>query len=318
MNWVDFVILLVILFFAKEGVRRGLFVQLFDIVGFAVALVAALNFYPQAADLLIKLFNIPKIAASPIGFLLIWLSAESIFFTVASPFFRKIITAHLKSPVNRFLGFIPAIANALLLCAFVLLFVVSLPIRPDIKKDVFDSKVASVLVEKATILERPINSIFGPIAKQGLTFLTIQPEATGSVDLTFTQSEVERDFESERIMFDKVNEERTSMGFKPLVWNESQAEVGREHSKDMFVGGYFSHYSPEGENVGDRLDRAGIPYTLAGENLALAPGVTRAHDGLMNSPGHRRNILDPAFSKIGIGIIDGGIYGKMFTQVFTN
>jgi len=40
--------------------------------------------------------------------------------------------------------------------------------------------------------------------------------------------------------------------------------------------------------------------------------------GLMNSPGHRANILNPNFHKIGIGVIDGGIYGKMYTQEFTN
>lgn len=318
MNWVDFVILLVVLIFAQEGLRRGLFVQLFDIIGFAVALVAALNFYPQGASLLVKLFSMPKIAASPIGFLLIWIVAESIFFTIASPFFRKIAISRHESPTNKLLGFIPATVNALLLCAFALLFVVSLPIRPDIKKDVFDSKIGSVLVEKATILERPLNSVFGPIAKQGLTFLTVSPEAKGSVDLAFTQAEITSDFESERIMLAKINEERTSRGFKPLMWDESLAEIGREHSSDMFAKGYFSHYSPEGEDVGDRLDKARIPYSFAGENLALAPSVIRAHDGLMNSPGHRRNILDPAFVKIGIGAVDGGIYGKMFTQVFTN
>ena len=51
--------------------------------------------------------------------------------------------------------------------------------------------------------------------------------------------------------------------------------------------------------------------------MALAPNVDRAHTGLMNSEGHKRNILDPAFGKIGIGVVDGGVYGKMFTQVFT-
>ena len=96
------------------------------------------------------------------------------------------------------------------------------------------------------------------------------------------------------------------------------AKVGRNHSRDMFSRGYFSHYSPEGKDVGDRLDEAGIDYSAAGENLALAPTVSRANSGLINSLGHKRNILDPSFSKIGIGVVDGGVYGKMFTQVFTN
>jgi len=46
--------------------------------------------------------------------------------------------------------------------------------------------------------------------------------------------------------------------------------------------------------------------------------VSTAHVGLMNSEGHRENILDPKLNKIGIGVIDNGVYGKMFVQVFTN
>jgi uncharacterized protein YkwD len=63
---------------------------------------------------------------------------------------------------------------------------------------------------------------------------------------------------------------------------------------------------------------ARINYSAAGENLALAPTTEFAHDGLMNSPGHRANILNGQFRRVGIGVMDGGIYGKMFVQEFTN
>jgi uncharacterized protein YkwD len=86
----------------------------------------------------------------------------------------------------------------------------------------------------------------------------------------------------------------------------------------MWERQYFGHISPEGRDIGDRLNAAGIGYSLAGENLALAPTVTTAQNGLMNSEGHRANILEPKFKKIGIGVIDNGIYGKMFVQVFTD
>ena len=61
-----------------------------------------------------------------------------------------------------------------------------------------------------------------------------------------------------------------------------------------------------------------IEYSLAGENLALAPTVETAHKGLMNSKGHRENILDEDYRQMGIGVIDNGVYGKMFVQVFTD
>src|SRR3989344_3014227 len=317
MNWVDFVIVLIVILFAIEGLRQGFFNQVLNILGLLFSLILALIFYGQIASLLIKFFNLPPIAANPIGFLLVWMIAESIFFGIVTRFLKSEIDKYKDTAINKTLGFLPAAFNALLFLAFVLLFVVSLPLQPNLKQDIYDSKIGSTLVGQATILEKPLNSIFGPITKQGLTFLTVKPEDKGSIDLKFTQRQLTIDNQSEQEMFILVNHERELAGAKALVWDENLAKVGRAHSRDMFEKGYFSHYSPEGEDVGDRLLKNGINYSYAGENLALAPNVQRAHTGLMNSTGHKRNILDPAFGRIGIGAIDGGIYGKMFTQVFT-
>ena len=62
---------------------------------------------------------------------------------------------------------------------------------------------------------------------------------------------------------------------------------------------------------------ARIGRRLANEQ-ALAPTVVIAHEGLMNSPGHRANILNPRFRRVGIGVADGGMHGKMFTQNFAD
>lgn len=60
----------------------------------------------------------------------------------------------------------------------------------------------------------------------------------------------------------------------------------------------------------------GIVYRTAGENLAGAGSVAAAHTNLMNSPGHRANILSGSFREIGIGVVSGGLYGKIFVQLF--
>lgn len=318
MNWVDLVIFFITIFFAIEGQRRGFFAQVIDIIGFLSALLVSLVFYQQAGDLLVKYFNLPKIAANPVGFLLVWLLIETLFFIIFGGFFKKITYKLQNISINKFLGFIPATLNSLLFLSFILLFVVSIPIRPDIKKDIFDSKVGSYLVNTATILEGPLSGVFGPITKQGLTFLTVRQNQTGSIPLEFTQSNVFVDIQGEKEMLEMVNKERIRLGIKSLEWDKKLAEVARLHSEDMFKRGYFSHFSPEGQDVGTRLEELKIKYIYAGENLALAPTVERAHIGLMNSQGHKRNILDPAFKKVGIGVIDGDIYGKMFTQVFSD
>jgi uncharacterized protein YkwD len=64
------------------------------------------------------------------------------------------------------------------------------------------------------------------------------------------------------------------------------------------------------------MREAHVRYLTAGENLALAPTLQVAHSGLMNSPGHRANILHPQFGRLGIGILDGGIRGLMVSQEF--
>ena len=115
-----------------------------------------------------------------------------------------------------------------------------------------------------------------------------------------------------------VNRERTSRGLVALEMDAELRLLARDHARDMFKRGYFSHVTPEGKDPFDRMRAANIIFGLAGENLALAPTLDMAHDGLMNSPGHRANILNGGFRKVGIGVLDGGIYGRMFVQEFTD
>jgi uncharacterized protein YkwD len=119
-------------------------------------------------------------------------------------------------------------------------------------------------------------------------------------------------------MFEMVNSERTSRDINALVFDNSLTGVARAHCRDMLERGYFSHYTPENLSPFDRMDKADISYSFAGENLAFAPDVTLAMGGLMQSPGHKENILSQNFGRIGIGVIDAGVYGEMFCQEFSD
>src|SRR6266852_9104940 len=119
-------------------------------------------------------------------------------------------------------------------------------------------------------------------------------------------------------MLELVNGERVAAGLRPLVADSEITQVARQHSVDMFARGYFAHDTPEGHDPFERMREANVRFVTAGENLALAPTVQVAHRGLMNSPGHRANILHPQFSRVGVGIMDGGIRGLMITQDFRN
>ncbi|MGH7246459.1 MAG: CAP domain-containing protein, partial [Candidatus Levyibacteriota bacterium] len=78
------------------------------------------------------------------------------------------------------------------------------------------------------------------------------------------------------------------------------------------------HYTLQGLSPFDRMSAADIIYTFAGENLAFSPNVNLAMQGLMNSKGHRENILSKNFHRVGVGVLDAGVYGEMFVQEFTD
>lgn len=159
-------------------------------------------------------------------------------------------------------------------------------------------------------------SLFSPVADEPI--IHVESESRDNITLPFTPETLSVDEVSEREMLELVNVERRRAGVEDLVMDEELVAVARKHSHDMWERRYFAHENPDGENAVHRMLEEEVDFARAGENLALTRSVERAHKGLMNSPGHRKNILDPEFRRVGIGVIDGGVYGKMFTQNFAN
>lgn len=116
-------------------------------------------------------------------------------------------------------------------------------------------------------------------------------------------------------MVSLVNEERAKKGLKPLAVHAKLAEVAQLKSQDMLQNNYFSHTSPTYGSFASMVYNHGIGFRSVGENLAQARNVTHAHALLMASEGHRNNILNPNFTHIGIGVVQGP-YGVYVTQLF--
>ncbi|MFZ5634623.1 MAG: CAP domain-containing protein [Bacillota bacterium] len=121
----------------------------------------------------------------------------------------------------------------------------------------------------------------------------------------------------EQQMLDLVNQERSSRGVRPLQADSTLVKVARLKARDFVENNYFSHTSPTYGSLRNMLDRFGVKYTRAGENLAAAYSVTRAHNALMKSSGNRANILSTKYKRVGIGIADNGRY-KYFVEIFTD
>jgi len=120
----------------------------------------------------------------------------------------------------------------------------------------------------------------------------------------------------QRKMLELVNNERAKAGMKPLTFDAELARVANFKAQDMVERNYFSHTSPTYGSPFDMMKNFGIKYSYAGENLAGYSTVEAAHNGLMNSEGHRKNILNTNYNYIGIGVAKSPKYGYIFVQMF--
>ncbi|HBG1232438.1 TPA: sporulation protein [Clostridioides difficile] len=116
---------------------------------------------------------------------------------------------------------------------------------------------------------------------------------------------------------DLVNVERAKAGLNPLTLDSSISNVATKKSQDMIDNNYFSHNSPTYGSPFDMLKKFGVSYKTAGENIAMGQKTPKeVVSAWMNSEGHRKNIMNPNFSKIGVGVAQksgGSIY---WTQIF--
>lgn len=324
LNWVDFIAIIVLFFYFIEGYFIRFIASVLDLLGFVLSFIAGLKGYGILGKWIKGVFSISIGFSNVIGFLIIAFIAEAVFGYIS----RRIIYNEFASKIrfrgfiletlDRLLGGFVGLLSGLILLSFIFSVIAGLPVSLYLKRSVVDSKIGSFLIGRTQGFEKDLNAVFGGAVNDTLNFLTIEPESKESVGLNFKVSNVSIDESAEKEMFAAVNKERASRGLSTLAFDRKLTENGRKHCIDMFKRGYFSHYTPEGLTPFDRMAQDDIYFTYAGENLALAPNVPTAMQGLMNSPGHKANILSKNFGTVGIGAIDGGIYGQMYCQEFTD
>lgn len=118
-------------------------------------------------------------------------------------------------------------------------------------------------------------------------------------------------------LFDLTNAARVQHQLPILTWDEHVRGTARKHSTDMAVNNYFDHTNLEGESPFDRMKEDDVRFHLAGENLAYGQfSSIFAHEGLMNSLGHRKNILRDDYEYLGVGVAFNDESQPYYTQNF--
>jgi uncharacterized protein YkwD len=125
---------------------------------------------------------------------------------------------------------------------------------------------------------------------------------------------------AEALLVRLVNQDRARAGLPALEADAPLADVARGHSADMHAHDFVGHVSPTTGAPSDRVKRAHIDAVVVAENVARAYSPEEAERGLMESPGHRANILGHDVTRIGVGVIVspglGGVTELLVTQLF--
>ena len=117
-------------------------------------------------------------------------------------------------------------------------------------------------------------------------------------------------------VFDQTNQQRTTLGLKPLTYNSLLSQSATKKAEDMFANNYWAHNSPSGTTPWDFFKSVGYQYSVAGENLARDFYDTDSlMKAWMNSPTHKANIINQKYQEIGIGVVNGTLGGIKTTLV---
>jgi uncharacterized protein YkwD len=279
--------------------------------------VAALGYHP-VGEFLNSSLGVVRSLANVLAYLLILIVAQFGLLLLVRQGHRVLPTQAVLSWPNQAGGVVLAVVQMVLLAAVGMAVFANLPLSSESKTRAMNAPLAQPLIRLGNSLQNVINSAPGDDLSETLNLLTVDPESDRLVMLGFRTASVTVNETEEQHLLSLFNQEREPRGLEPLSFNPKAAVVARQHCIDMFTQGYFSHKSLDGRTPFERMKAGGVSYHTAGENLALAPTIELAHSGLMNSPGHRANILSTNYKQVGIGVVVSPRYGLMVAQEFTD
>ncbi len=315
MNWVDLVLILVFALAIWAGYSRGFILGSLDLLSWAGSFVLAYSFYGYTAIALKKLVNL-TVWLLPLSFILTLIVGRLLLGLITHYIIRSLPEKSNHNFLNKFLGIVPGAINGWIAAIIISALLLALPLKNNINTETRESKWATTLAMQSEWANKKLAPVFDEAVRHTMNSLMVTPGSNKNVPLGFTYEKAEIRPFLEIKMLEMVNKERAKAGLPALKADPEMTRVARAHSRDMFVQGYFAHDSPDGKTPFDRMRASGVQFSFAGENLALAQTLEIAHTNLMNSPGHRANILHPSFGRLGIGILDGGFYGLMISQEF--
>ena len=322
MNLIDAAFAMFVAFYAFRGFHRGFIRESFDLMGFVLGIGLSLRFYKPLGSVF-SWIGLPRGTADVLAGSALFLGIVAIC-VVLGVKVQKRSTAGMTLPIKTG-GSIFAAAWSSLFACFLLVVLTVIPSPLKAQQAIHGSLLGRTLLSSNSVLYSVLDDFAKHEARNLLFYLRqyfaqleAQDQPTETTEEFFKiqpSDDIEMDVVAEKEILALVNKERKSRGLHILAFHEPIQRVARAHSSDMYVRGYFAHINPDGKDPFDRMADGAVTFSYAGENLALAPTIAMVHEGLMNSPKHKENILKPEFTDLGVGVFRGP-YGLMVTQNF--
>lgn len=319
MNWLGIILIVIVIIFAAEGVRRGLLRGTIDVALVVISLLAAAVGYHEASKIFSRFFHLSAVTSNILGFILILIVVQVVItFVLSVTVFPMIGVARSFPPLrvaDDTLGLLPGLLKGLVVAGILVMALSLLPINGRLSDALGSSSIAQ------HVMRRTVDVVNWGEQRTHLNLsdftIMVEPSSEAGIKLPFKVTNgLQVSPSDEQQMLTLLNQSRRENGLAPLTLDPTLRDVARAHSEEMFRLGYFAHDSPVSGSPFARMKAAGVNDPAMGENLAYAPSVDVAERGLMRSPGHRANILSPDFSKVGIGVVVAPNGSKMFTQDF--
>ncbi len=319
----DVIIFIVFALLALRGWYRGFVREAMDLVGLVLGILLAFRFGPAFGRIVEAMAGLPPDAGRLAGGIIVF-----ILVGIGSAVVTRIVEPKARLPglnlMNKVGGVGLALAWGVFLATLLLTLGVILPMPQSVADTLESSAVSRTLTDPDGVAQGTFRSLAGDRVVEALVNLRdvvgvrrVVVDEAERVELPPADADdLEAAPSREVEVFELLNRARVDAGLEPLAWSAVLSDVGAAHADEMYRAGYFSHVSPITGTVGDRLEAAGITFSVAGENLALAASAGEVHAGLMDSPGHRANMLSDAYRRVGVGVV-GGPLGLMTVQVFT-
>ena len=316
MNVVDLILITITGLAAYSGWKKG-FIDSFSELSIWLGSFLLAFFISDYGIRFLQLFSINGSWLRPVLFIVLLVACSRLISSLADRLSASIPEETHFHWGNKLSGIIAGFITGIVYSSLVSFFLLYYPLG-NLSQRTKDSQLAGLLNKQNEWPGKLIAEMATDIGYRFQNNLTVHTKGSEIVPLPFKTTKYRPRPDLEIRMLQLINEERKKVGLKPMVFDKHLARVAAKHSSDMLQRGYFSHYTPEGKSPYDRMRKDRVRFIIAGENLALAQTLQSAHEGLMDSPAHKANILHVSFGRAGIGILDAGSHGIIVTQNFRN